>query len=85
LDHFGEAGGGSGRRQVRAPLRAAVQRLLAEADRSAEVVLAEAKAEFSALLIGKDLRYPAAAQLARLIRGVRGSKPNHRLLRLVGV
>jgi hypothetical protein len=55
---------------VRAALRAALMGMLAEAGRSAEQVLAQAEAEFNALLLGKDLSDPTSARLARVIREV---------------
>jgi hypothetical protein len=55
---------------VRAALRAALMRMLAEAGRPAEEVLAQAEAEFTTLLLGKDLSDPTSAQLARVIREV---------------
>jgi hypothetical protein len=55
---------------VRAALRAALMAMLAEAGRSREQVLAQAEAEFNALLLGKDLSDPKSAQLGRVIREV---------------
>jgi hypothetical protein len=56
--------------RLRAALHAALARLLADSDQPAETVLAQADAEFSALMLGKDLRDSGAAQLARVIRDV---------------
>jgi hypothetical protein len=56
--------------RLRAALHAALARLLADSDQPAETVLAQAEAEFNALLLGKDLRDPGAAQLVHVIRDV---------------
>ena len=56
--------------RLREALEAALRRLLSEGDRPAEVILAQAEAEFSSLLVGKDLKEPDAAQLARVMREV---------------
>lgn len=56
--------------RLREALGAALERLLADSSQPAEAVLAQAEAEFSALLLGKDLKDPGAAQLARVIRDV---------------
>lgn len=56
--------------RLKAALRAALDRLVSASNEPAEVLLAQAEAEFSALLMGKDLKDPAAAQLARIIREV---------------
>jgi hypothetical protein len=55
---------------VRAALWAALLGMLAEAGRPAEEVLAQAEAEFTGLLLGKNLSDPTSAQLARVIREV---------------
>lgn len=55
---------------LRAALEAALARLIADTNLPAEAVLAQAEAELNALLLGKDLRDPGAAQLARVIRDV---------------
>jgi hypothetical protein len=55
---------------VRSALRAALMAMLASDGRPAAEVLAQAEAEFSALMLGKDLSDPSSAQLARVIREV---------------
>jgi hypothetical protein len=62
---------------VRAALRAALMAMLAEAGRPAEQVLAQAEAEFTGLLLDRDLSDPTSAQLARVIREVLAEAREH--------
>jgi hypothetical protein len=55
---------------VRSALRAALMAMLAKDGRPAGEVLAQAEAEFSALMLGRDLSETSSAQLARVIREV---------------
>lgn len=54
--------------RLRAALEIALNQLLSASTQPAGAVLAQAEAELSALLSGRDLRDADAAQLARVIR-----------------